>query len=158
HATLTDTALRCHEELVRPLTDEERETYYQEMTVVAERFGCPREAQPATYADFERYMDERLAAMEITPIGKELIAFILEPKLPLRLHVPLKPLLASRRCYTLGCLPAPTRAQLPVTWGAKEQARYEQVQRTVRRIFSLTPTPLRPLGPRLNGLYLLPLA
>jgi uncharacterized protein (DUF2236 family) len=38
---------------VRPLPPDERETYYQEMTEVAELFGCPQTAQPKSLADFE---------------------------------------------------------------------------------------------------------
>jgi hypothetical protein len=52
HATLLDSALGCYERLVRRLSGDEVETYYQQMTVVAERFGCPRSAQPADYAAF----------------------------------------------------------------------------------------------------------
>ena len=158
HATLADTALRCHEELVAPLSDEERETYYQEMQQVAAVFGCPVEAQPATFAEFQRYVDETLASLEITPIGQDLIAFILEPSLPLGLHVPLRPVLALQRFYTLGFLPPTIREQLGVAWGPEQQARYEQVQRVLRRTFSLTPRTLRTAGPRLNGVYLLWLA
>ena len=51
HATLADTALGCYEQYVAPLSPAEREAYYQEMAEVAELFGCPRDAQPATYDD-----------------------------------------------------------------------------------------------------------
>jgi uncharacterized protein (DUF2236 family) len=158
HATLADTALRCHEELVAPLSAADRETYYREMQQVAVAFGCPLEAQPPTFADFQRYMDETLATLEITPIGRDLIAFILEPTLPLGLHLPLRPLLAVQRSYTLGFLPPSIRAQLGVRWGAVEQARYDRLQRVLRRTFSLTPRVVRTAGPRVNGVYLLWLA
>jgi uncharacterized protein (DUF2236 family) len=158
HATLVDTALRCHEELVAPLSPADRETYYQEMRQVAAVFGCPLEAQPPTFDDFQSYVDETVAALELTAIGKDLIAFILEPKLPLGLHVPLKPLLAVQRTYTLGFLPPSIRAQLGVTWGPAEQARYDSLQRVLRRTFAVTPRVLRTAGPRLNGVHLLWLA
>lgn len=62
HATLLDTALRCCESLVRPLPPDERETYYQEMTEVAELLGCPQTAQPKSLADFEATGRRHLAA------------------------------------------------------------------------------------------------
>ena len=158
HATLADTALRCYEELVGPLSDADRETYYEEMTGVAEVFGCPRDAQPATYADFRAYVDDTMAALDVSPVGKELAEFILEPTLPLGLHVPLKPLLGLQRLYTLGSLPTSIRDQLGAHWDAADQARYDRVQRRVRRLFALTPRPLRIAGPRLNGVLLLGLA
>jgi uncharacterized protein (DUF2236 family) len=158
HATLADTALRCYEELVEPLTDPEREAYYQEMTRVAEVFGCPREAQPATYAEFEVYVADVLATMDVTPVGKDLAAFILDPTLPLGLHIPLKPVLSLQRNVTLGSLPASIRDQLGAPWSDRDQARYERVQRTARRLFAVTPRALRTAGPRVGGLGYLWLA
>ncbi len=158
HATLVDTALRCHEELVAPLSEADRETYYQEMRQVAVVFGCPLEEQPPTFEAFQRYVEDTVTSLEITAIGKDLIEFILEPTLPLGLHVPLKPLLSVQRTYTLGFLPPSIRAQLGVAWGPEHQARYERLQRVLRRTFSLTPRVLRIAGPRLNGVHLLWLA
>jgi uncharacterized protein (DUF2236 family) len=158
HATLADTALRCYLELVGPLTDEDEATYYEEMTRVAEVFGVPRDEQPATIADFRAYVDATVASMDVTPVGRDLAQFILEPTLPLALHVPLKPLLAVQRMFTLGSLPASIRDQLGVTWDGGDQARYDRAQRRVRGLFRLTPAPLRTLGPRLNGVFLLWLA
>ncbi len=158
HATLVDTALRCHDELVAPLSDVDRETYYQEMKRVAAVFGCPLSAQPETYEDFQRYVADTVASLEITPIGRELMELILEPTLPLGLHVPLEPLLSLQRSYTLGFLPASIRDQLGVPWDAAQQARYERLQRRLRRVLSSVPRPLRTAGPRLNGVHLLWLA
>jgi uncharacterized protein (DUF2236 family) len=158
HATLTDTALRCYEELVEPLSAADRETYYQEMRHVAAVFGCPLEAQPATHREFQRYVDETLATLEVTPIGKDLIAFILEPRLPLGLHVPMKPLLSFHRSYTLGSLPASIRGQLGVAWEPDDEGRYRRAQHVLRRLFSVTPRAVRTVAPRLNGLHLLWLA
>lgn len=158
HATLADTALRCYEELIRPLTPVEREAYYEEMTEVAEVFGCPRSAQPADFAAFRAYVDETMAALDVSAVGKELAAYILDPTLPLGLHVPLRPLLTFQRRYTLGSLPASIRDQLTDSWSDADQARYEQVQRRARQLFAITPAPLRTAGPRLNGLLLMALA
>jgi len=158
HATLADTALRCHMELVGPLSPADADTYYEEMTKVAEIFGVPRDQQPATLADFRAYFDETVAAMDVTPIGKDLATFILDPTLPLGLHLPLKPLLAAQRMFTLGSLPASIREQLGAPWDARAQARFDRAQRVVRGVFRMTPRPLRVVGPRLNGVFLLWLA
>lgn len=158
HATLLDTALKCNEELVGPLSPSEREAYYQEMTKVAEVFGCPREAQPDTFEDFERYVEDVVAEIDVTPIGKDLAAFILDPTLPLHLHVPLAPLLAVQRRATLGSLPPRIREQLDQSWDEREQARYDRMQRRVRRAFTLTPRPVRTAGVRVAGLGYLWLA
>jgi uncharacterized protein (DUF2236 family) len=158
HATLTDTALRCYETYLRPLSDAERETYYQEMTRVAELFGCPRDAQPATYADFERYVEDMLAKIDVTPVGRDLAAFILDPVLPLGLHIPLKPLLRLQRRTTLGSLPPSIREQLGATWTERDQARHERFERLVRAVFRATPRPVRTAPARVQGLAFLALA
>jgi uncharacterized protein (DUF2236 family) len=158
HATLADTALRCYTELVGPLSAEDEETYYQEMTRVAEAFGLERADQPATLADFRAYVDETVASIDVTPIGRDLARFILDPTLPFKLHIPFTPLLAIQRLFTLGSLPASIRDQLGVAWDARSQERYERAQRRVRGVFRAIPRPVRTLGPRVNGVLLLWLA
>lgn len=149
HATLTDTALRCYEELVEELPPQEAEAYYQDMKRAATFFGCALEDQPGTLADFRRYWDEQVASIEVTDVGKELSLFILDPQLPLKLHIPLRPALRLHRLMTLGSLPPEIRDQLPVGWGPADEARYRRWQRRFRRIFRLQPRWLRTLGPKL---------
>ena len=158
HATLLDTALRAYEELVGPLSAEDRATYYDEMATVAERFGCPREAQPATIDDFARYVDETVAAMTVSDVGRDLGVFILDPVLPLGLHVPLRPVLRFQRLLTVGWLPASLRAQFGFAWSDEEQRRYERARRGLRALFRVTPRAVRTFGTRVQGVYLLALA
>ncbi len=158
HATLADTALRCHLELVGPIPEEEQEAYYQEMKLVALAFGLALEDQPATLADFRAYFDETVASLDVTPVGKDLATFILDPTLPLGLHIPLKPLLALQRFYTLGFLPPSIREQLGQSWSERDAKRYARLQWLIRGWFYMVPRPLRTAGPRVNGQYLLWLA
>lgn len=155
HATLADTALRCYTTLVEPLSPADEETYYEEMTRVAEVFGVPRADQPATLADFRAYVDDTIASIDVTPIGRELAAFILEPELPLGLHVPFTPLLGLQRRFTLGTIPAPIREQLGVPWTGDDQARFERAERRVRSIFRWTPRAVRTSTNRVTGPILL---
>ena len=151
HATLADTALRCYTTLVEPLPDDQQETYYQEMTRVAEVFGCPRAEQPATLADFRAYVDETIATIDVTAVGRDLAGFILDPALPLGLHVPFKPILGLQRRFTLGTLPSTVREQLGVTWTSADHQRFERAQERVRSVFARTPRPLRTAPNRLSG-------
>ena len=155
HATLADTALRCYEDLVGPLSPADAETYYQEMKRVAVVFGVGEEHQPETLAEFRRYMDDTLTAIEVTDVGRDLIGFILDPQLPFRLEVPFTPLLRLQRLFTLGSLPPEIRDQLDVTWGQVEQARYDRARRRVRRVFRALPTTVRTAGTRAQGPLLL---
>lgn len=155
HATLCDTALRCYTTLVEPLTPADEETYYQEMTRVAQVFGVARADQPATLSDFRRYMDERIASIEVTDAGRDLATFILDPELPLGLEVPVKPLLGLQRLFTLGTIPPSIRDQLGVPWSAVDQERFERTQRRVRSIFASTPRALRTMPSRVTNPLLL---
>jgi uncharacterized protein (DUF2236 family) len=158
HATLADTALRCREEYIGPLSDADAETYYQEMTRVAEVFGVAREDQPATLAEFRAYFDEMVERLQVTDVAKDLIGFILEPKLRFGAHVPFIPVLRLLRLTTLGSLPEPIRDQLDVTWSSRDQARYARFQRVAGTVLRLTPYPLRTALPRANGVLLVTLA
>jgi uncharacterized protein (DUF2236 family) len=151
HATLADTALRCYEDLVGPLSPDDAETYYREMQQVAVVFGVGLEHQPPSLAAFRDYMAETVAAMEVTDVGQDLIGFILDPRLPWRLDVPFSPLLRLQRLFTLGSLPPEIRNQLDVTWGTAEAARYERVRGRVRRVFRSLPAGVRTASTRAQG-------
>ncbi len=155
HATLCDTALRCYTTLVEPLSGDDEETYYQEMTRVAEVFGVARADQPATLADFRAYVDETIATMDVSAVGRDLAAFILEPELPFGLHVPFKPILGLQRLFTLGTIPDSIRAQLGVVWSADDQGRFERAERRVQGVLRSTPRGLRTSPNRISGPVLL---
>lgn len=155
HATLCDTALRCYEELVEELSPAEAETYYQEMKQVALVFGVGLDHQPDTLAEFRAYVDSTVAQIEVTDVGKDLAGFILEPALPLHLHIPFRPLLRLQRLFTLGSMPPTVRDQLDVTWDEREQARYDRARGVVRRTFRILPRAVRTSGNRVSGPVLL---
>lgn len=155
HATLLETALRCYEDLVEPLSAVDAETYYSEMMRVALAFGLPLEDQPPTLVAFGRYFDETVAAMEVSDVGRDLASFIVDPTLPLNLHVPLRPLLKTQRTVSIGTLPVSLREQLGFEWNPRDQARLERVQRRARGAFRATPRAIRTVPTRLNGVQLL---
>jgi uncharacterized protein (DUF2236 family) len=158
HATLLDTALGCYEGLVRPLDPDERETYYREMTVVAEGFGCPRSEQPATYAEFQSYFAEQVGAIEVTDTGRRLAGDIVRPTLPFKLHVPLAPALALQRLLAVGTLPVPLRDQFGFGWNDTMQRRLDRVHALTRRTNQLVPYGVRVAPVHLHGRLLLHMA
>lgn len=158
HATLVDTALGCYERLVRPLAADDAETYYREMMTVAEVFGVPRRAQPPSLGDFRDYVDDRVARIEVTDTGRELAGFVLDPRLPRRLDIPLTPALRVQRCLTLGWLPPRVRDQLGLAWSDGDRRRFDRLERRIRALFRVLPAGVRTAGPQVNGRYLLWLA
>jgi uncharacterized protein (DUF2236 family) len=155
HATLVDTALRCYESLVEPLTAADAETYYVEMKRVGEMFGLAVEDQPPTLADFRSYFDATVDTMAVTDAGRELSAFIVDPTLPLGLHVPMAPLLRTQRLFAVGTLPPSLREQLGFDWTTSDEVRLQRATRRVRGVFRRTPRAVRTLPTRVNGVQLL---
>jgi uncharacterized protein (DUF2236 family) len=155
HATLMETALGCYTDLVGPLSPADEETYYQEMKRVAEVFGLEAADQPATLADFRAWFDETVAAMHVTDAGRDLARFIMDPTLPLGLHVPTRPLLRLQRRFTVATLPPPIREQMGFAFDDRDAERHERARRAIRRTFRATPVAIRTAGNRAGGRLLL---
>ena len=155
HATLLDSALACYERLVHPLSPSDLETYYQEMTAIAEAFGCPRREQPTDYGEYRAYFEEQVATLEVTDVGRRLAADIVRPKLPLKLHVPLAPPLAAFRLVSIGTLPDRLREHFGFAWDERQQRRLDRLHQAVRATFRAMPRPLRVAPSHLNGRLLL---
>ena len=159
HATLLDSALGAYERLVRPLTVEERETYYQEMTVVAQRFGCPRSRQPADHAAFRAYWDEAVSSVTVTDTGRRLARDVVSPRLPWRLDVPLAPALALQRLVAVGTLPPTIRSQFGFAWSERHERRLERFLSLAGAVNRAVPRPARVAPVHAHGrLVLLPRA
>jgi uncharacterized protein (DUF2236 family) len=155
HATLFESALSCYLRLVGPLPAREQETYYQEMTRVAEVFGCPRRAQPADLGEFHRYFDEMVHELRVSDIARELALDIVHPKLPGRLHLPLWPALTVHRLVAVGTTPGPLRDQFGFRWTPARARRLALVEETASRVFAVTPRPVRAAPGWLQGRVLL---
>ena len=155
HATLLDSALSCYERLVAPLAPDDRETYYQEMTIVAERFGCPRSEQPADIAAFASYWDSQVHSIEVSDTGRRLARDIVSPRLPWKLHVPFAPALRVQRLVAVGTLPAPLRDQLGFAWDDGAQRRLDRVHVAASRATRVVPRPVRVAPVHLHGRFLL---
>jgi uncharacterized protein (DUF2236 family) len=155
HATLLDTALGCYQDFVRPLSADAAEAYYREMMVVASVFGVPAEAQPQSLAEFRAYFDGVVAGLDVTDVGKDLGSFILDPVLPLRLDVPLSPLLGLQRRITLGRLPEPIRRQFAPDWSAADHQAWRRSEARTRKLYRAVPRKVRTGATALQGALLL---
>lgn len=158
HATLVDTALGCYEDFVGRLRADDAEAYYQQMKRVAELFGLSPADQPATLGDFRAYFDATVASLTVTEAGRDLGQFIVDPTLPLRLDVPMAPLLSVFRRLTIARLPASLRPQFGFDWSPADEARGAALTRRLRRVYRGVPRPVRTAATRANGAYLLRLA
>ena len=135
------------------------ETYYEEMTRVAEVFGCPRDAQPATYADFRAYVDDTVAAIDVTA-GRQGPGRV-HPRPDAAARAARAAQAAAARCSACTRSARSRRRSASSSaspWTDRDQARYDRMARRTRRVMGLVPRPVRTAGVRLQGQGLLLLA
>jgi uncharacterized protein (DUF2236 family) len=146
HATLADTALVTYETFVQPLEAREREVFYEEFKLLGALLGIPPDRFPATYADFEAYLEQMMSEggpVRVDGRALDLAAQILRP--PLRL-LP-GPLMFPLNVVTTGLLPQALREQYRLPWGRGQQRAYRLAVAVLPRIIAITP-PLIRVWPR----------
>jgi uncharacterized protein (DUF2236 family) len=79
--TLWDTALRVHDELVHPLTAEEKDAYVREGTCFARLFGLDPNPLPTDWRSLQAAMERAVTSGEIavTPTARKLADYLLRP-------------------------------------------------------------------------------
>ncbi len=122
---------------------------------MAERFGCPRSAQPADHGEFAAYWDSQVRSIQVTDTGRSLARDIVWPRLPYKLHAPLAPVLAVQRLVAVGTLPPPLRDQFAFPWDDRKQRRLDRLEAAVRRTNRVVPHAVRVAPVHLHGRFLL---
>jgi uncharacterized protein (DUF2236 family) len=141
-ATLIDTSLLIYERYVGALTERERQLYFEEMKLLGEPYGIPRECQPADYAAFKRYYEGMLAGgLRVTETLRDVTDAVLRPELPFVA----RPAVEALRLVTVGHLPPSLRAELGLDWGPLREGLLRASAGTVRRMMPLLPGLLRDL-------------
>jgi uncharacterized protein (DUF2236 family) len=140
HATLLQSALDVFERVVRPLSQAERERYYDESRTFAHLFGVPDAMQPRTYRAFSRYWDETIASDTIAVGGNaaEMRRFLFQPPTPAH-----KPFVAWYEVFTAGLLPPKLREAFGFRFGPRERVIFERSISALRTMLRVTPRRLR---------------
>jgi len=142
HAALLDTSLRLYTTLVGKLSPAEQEELYEQMAIVAELLGCPRDTQPEDLAAFRDYMRTMVGTLEVTDAARAVAAAVLAPDLPIPGPL-VGPPLALARFLTVGMLPAPLRQQYGFTWDRRRKAALVRALAAARTAYPLLPRPVR---------------
>ena len=145
HGTLVETALVMHETFVRPLGEEERQAFYEDMKVVAQLFGTPVSVLPGSFGDFQVYQRERLESGEIvvTDAAREVAESVLRPPVT----VALRPALEALGLLTAGLLPEGLREQYDLPWDRARAALLAASAQALRRaVLPLLPDMVRAVG------------
>jgi len=91
----------------------------------------------------------------VTDVGRRLARDVIDPTLPLKLHVPLKPLLAMQRTVAVGTLPEPIRTGFGFAWDECSQRRLDRLHGLARAYNRRVPRRVRVAPVHLNGRLLL---
>ena len=133
--TLVLTSLRLYEAVTGPLSDADRDAYWNETKPVAEALGVPRDRQPGTAAELERY-ERTMIASSVRPdatsirVARQVLrpfAWIPEP-----VHWPSDALAAA-------LVPAPLRAPLGLRYRARERIFFAVVIAIARLMRAVLP-------------------
>jgi uncharacterized protein (DUF2236 family) len=145
HATLVHVGLLVYTRYVGPLTIAEQQRYYEEQMLLAEKFGVPREHQPATFGEFNEYFNAMLASDEtaVTDALRDVVDATLRPPLP-RVA---RPLVEALNLATVGMLPAGLRAELDLPWGPRRQRLLDASQLLLSRALPVLPRLAREFPP-----------
>jgi len=82
-ATLLDSSVLAYELCVRPLSDTEKEQYYQESKRFGELFGVARSLYPDTWVDFQKWMENSVQSgwIFVTPTARDILHGLLSATL-----------------------------------------------------------------------------
>jgi len=143
HATLAETSITVHEQVLGPLPLEFKERYYAESQRFAALFGIPREAQPRDWSEFEAYNARMWTSdvLTVTDTAREIAQHLFQP-----LHPLLTPLFLGYRRLTAALLPPAVREGfgLPVP-SAAERRMFEVGRAAIERTHRFWPRRLREL-------------
>jgi uncharacterized protein (DUF2236 family) len=143
-ASIVDSAQLVFERWVRPLTDEERERYWQDWRLVGKLFAIPYARSPRTYDDFRAYVDDMVEhELEVVPEARALSRqIVLDPPVPLAA----RPLIEIANTVTAGTLPPRVRRMYGLSWDPVREVGLRVNAEWSRRIL----LPLLPPGLRLT--------
>lgn len=141
NATLIDTTLVTYERFVRPLSERERRRYYEETQEWTAAFGIPSDVVPDDLTAFRGYMGRMLHGRELgaTAAGRELVASVLRPPLPL----PLRAATEGVRLVTLALMPDRIRVMFGLRAGLRAHAALAAATAASRATLPFLPPALR---------------
>lgn len=148
HATLWDSAVQAYELVVRKLSNDEKDRYYEETKRFALLFGIPRDALPPDWASFLAY-NRRMWESDEVVVGdaaREIASFLFTP--PEKI---LTPVTAFAKVLTAGLLPPRIRAGFGLKFGTSEKRVFQATIRALRATHRTWPYRVRYLPAYLDA-------
>ena len=141
HATLLDMNLRVYERYVAPLSEEEKDRYCAEASVIEVPLGIPAGRLPRSFGELGRHMDAMLssATITVTDNARMLARDVLYPPAP-RLAAPV---LSLVRLQTVGLLPPRIREEYGLPWSTRRERLLGVSTGLARTVLRVTPPIVR---------------
>lgn len=141
HATMWWVRLRLYEDIVAPLTADEREQYYQETKRFADCFAIPEHLLPTDHDAWDAYVREGRPRVLATSEDSRRIMQFLSAQIP-------RPARAHLLAFNSVMLPDSARTVLGLpTLDARTLRRHRRMLRAVRFLQTVLPRPLKELPP-----------
>jgi uncharacterized protein (DUF2236 family) len=140
-AVIADSAACFYELLVRPLSDGERESLWQDYLRFGELFGMPRDGAPASWREFRHYWVGSLAGddLYLTPEAR-LVGHATAFEIPMpATHQPAKRI---HDLIMLGSLPPRVRELYGLRWTRRHAVAFRGAVRVARTGRGLLPRPV----------------
>jgi len=139
-ATLVWTAITVTDGFARPVSPQERDAYYRDMTSLAEVFRVPASLLPDDYTGLTQYVDHQVRhVLTVGPTAARLAEQILRPDPPI-VPPPVRPVPAL---LAAGMLPAAVREGYGLARRGRERVAFAAVQRATRHALPLLPARVR---------------
>jgi uncharacterized protein (DUF2236 family) len=143
YATLVESALTAYECVLPPLSDDEREAYYNESKTMAALFGIPEAALPRNWSAFEAYNRVMLASkiLGVNQLSREMAHRVLHGT---GSWVPVP---GWYRALTSSWLPESLRTEFALEYGNAERDAASRACVWIRKIYKRLPATARFVGP-----------
>jgi uncharacterized protein (DUF2236 family) len=137
HVSFVDSMLSAYQNFIGPLSEAEREQYWQESLRYARRLGLTDAILPASYAAMQVYLREAIASGEVavSPGAHTIAQTVLYPPLPWHRQ----PLWGVVRLLTNGQLPSQFRSGYGLRWTRAHQMAFKLAAGTLRLLRWLFP-------------------
>jgi uncharacterized protein (DUF2236 family) len=143
-ATLVYSALRAYAEFVRPLSDSDRDGYYQDTKRLGTLLGVPPASYPVDIRSFDEYFAKMInGPVRVTGDARTLANALLRLRIGAVPRVAVRPLVI----LTAGLLPPAVRDAYGLAWGRTYQSAFRLARGIVRTLDTLAPPLLRELPP-----------
>jgi uncharacterized protein (DUF2236 family) len=148
NATLLGTAVQLYQRMIRPLSIADLDEFVADSRQVGHVFGCPVDAQPASWLEFERYWDDTIATLSVGETARRVAGSLLSGRgLPLR--PAWLPTLALARALTAATLPPRLRDEYGLPWRRFDRALAGFSLGAASTVLPRLPERWRQLGPEL---------